>query len=342
MTTLILIFCMIGTALLSWWLLGRLAIWLSDRQIVDTPNERTIHAGTVPRGGGLVIVALLGVCLILVAITSGRYWVFGSLAVLLAAWSSLSWWDDNASLSTRLRLGFQVLITVLTMAAFGYVNSIQLSDNFTIYLAAAGAIVTFVGLLWMTNLYNFMDGMDGLAASQTIIASLTLGFWFWQAGDPHLALVNMTLAAICYGFLVRNWHPAQIFMGDVGSISLGAFFATLFIFANTRYQFPIVSFALLFGVFVFDASFTILRRMVNHEKFWLPHNTHLYQRLSKVGINHAQIVIVNVILMLCCAMLASLSLIERDRIGILIAIEVALMIVYAVAVYVIEKRGKKV
>jgi len=340
MTAFLLILFMIAAAALSWWLLGFLSAWLEHRQIVDTPNERTVHQGSVPRGGGLVIVALLAVVLMGVAIASERYWVFGGFTLLLLAWSGLSWWDDNRGLSPRFRLVFQVLIAIATLIAFGYVNSIQLGTNNSLYLAEFGIVVTFIGLMWMTNLYNFMDGMDGLAASQAIIAGLTLGFWFWQVGDLQLAFVSMLLAAIVYGFLLRNWHPAQIFLGDVGSIGLGAFFATLFIFANTRYQLPIISFVLLFGVFVFDTSVTILHRMLKREKFWLPHSSHHYQRLSKLGVNHAQIVVLNAILMLCCAMLASWSLIERDRIAVLIVIEFGLMFGYAVAVYILENNSK--
>ena len=94
--------------------------------------------------------------------------------------------------------------------------------------------ICIVGVLWLSNLYNFMDGMDGLAASQSIVASLTFGFWFFQAGSSSLALLCSLVAAANYGFLFYNWHPAKIFMGDIGSVTHGALFATMTIIAQNR------------------------------------------------------------------------------------------------------------
>jgi Fuc2NAc and GlcNAc transferase len=324
----------------TWWVLGFLISWLESKDIVDTPNNRTIHRGRVPRGGGLVIVVVFQIVLLGLAVTSARYSLFLSLFGLCLCWACLSWWDDFGDLPPLNRFLSQAFFALLTLLAFGYITAIQIDLNTYLFVGGFGAVLTFIGILWVVNLYNFMDGMDGLAASQTIVAALSMAFWFYQADDSELMLCCLVLAASCYGFLVRNWHPAQLFMGDVGSITLGAILVTLFVYGNTRYQIPIISFVLLIGVFVFDASFTILRRLFAGEKIWRPHSQHLYQRLAKTGVNHAHIVIANTILMLLCAMLASLSVLDRDRIVLYVCLEALLLLIYALAVLFKTKNQK--
>jgi len=341
MTTLALVALLILIALLSWLALGRLIQFLTQRKIVDTPNERSMHQGAVPRGGGIVIILLLLIAIFVLAIVSERYQVFAGLFCIVAAWAILSWWDDRHDLSARQRLFFQVVFTLLSMFAFGYVSIIHLSSQYLFWTPWLGAVATFVGIIWLANLFNFMDGMDGLAASQTIIAAITLAFWFWQAGDPHIGLLCLVLAAASYGFILRNWQPASIFMGDVGSITIGAFFAMLIVYANTRYQIPVISLVLLFGVFVFDASVTILRRIYRREKFWLPHRSHYYQRLGLAGIDHAKVVVAAVILMLFCSLIASFTVLDHDRIRLGVVLELVLLIAAAAMVVAIEARLRR-
>ncbi|MEM7360983.1 MAG: glycosyltransferase family 4 protein [Pseudomonadota bacterium] len=339
MSTLVLILLLLAVALLSAWLVGRLIKFLNQHQIVDTANDRSLHQGSVPRGGGLVIATLLFLSLIFMAIYTERYAVFSGLATSVFAWATLSWWDDQHDLSPRRRLLFQLSFAALILLAFGYVTEIRISDLSSIQLYGLGTVITFIGLMWFTNLYNFMDGMDGLAASQSVIAAITLAFWFWQAGDPHLSLVCLLLAASCYGFLWWNWQPAKIFMGDVGSITLGSFFGVMIIFANTRYQIPVISLVLLFGVFVFDASLTILRRILRREQFWLPHRSHYYQRLALCGFDHAKIVTSMIILMVICSLIASATVLDHDRI--VPGAVVELLVLLLSAGFVVRQERKK-
>lgn len=299
---------------ISWWATRKLISILLRYQIVDTPNDRSMHLGSVPRGGGMVIVACLVLALVAVGIVSQRYQVFGALTILVLAWAALSAWDDRRDLSARKRILFQLCFALLSIFALGHVSSVQISSTGFVLLFGFGGVVTFIGIIWLANLYNFMDGMDGLAATQTIVAGLTLAFWFWQAGDPQLGLVCLVLSAASYGFLLHNWQPAKIFMGDVGSVTIGAFFALMIVFANTRYQIPVLSFVLLFGVFVFDASVTMLSRIMRREKIWLPHRTHFYQRLGLAGVGHSMVVVAATILMVFCSMIASYTVIDHDRI----------------------------
>ena len=282
------------------------------RRMVDKPNERTLHAGAIPRGGGLIIVIVLCVGLIGVGLLSQRFQMFGGLLLVALFWAALSWWDDRHDLSPRVRLVIQVLLALSTVAAFGYVDQIQIGDNHAVELGTLGAIITFFGIIWFANLYNFMDGMDGLAGAQSVIAALTTGFWFWYAGDFAMALVLLLAAAASYGFLLLNWHPARIFMGDVGSVTLGAFFATIIVIGSNRYNIPVISFVLLFGVFIVDATVTLIRRIIRGEKFWLPHRTHYYQRLAALGFAHDKIVVSLIVLMLVCSLTASIGLLHRD------------------------------
>jgi len=330
------------TVLISWLATGKLITQLSKRNIVDTPNERTLHQGDVPRGGGLVMVAVLLIGFIVVGAVTGRYALFAALFISVLAWASLSWMDDYIDLTPMHRLIAQSVFTALTIAAFGYVQIIQVSTSFVLSISLFGLFATFIGFIWLTNLYNFMDGMDGLAASQTIIASSTLGFWFWQYGDQGLSLICLLLAASSYGFLLWNWHPAKIFMGDVGSITIGAFLATLLLIGVVRYQFPVISFVLLLGVFIADASVTVLIRLVNKEPFWRPHRSHYYQRLAGLGFAHNIIVIALIALMLLCSVIASISIVERDTIWLGAVVEIVVFVVgAAIVVYLESKRTLK-
>lgn len=339
MTLLMLFVLLTVVVFISWWATKHLINVLLKHQIVDTPNDRSMHRGNVPRGGGIVIAVCLILTLIVVGLVSQRYQVFGALTVLVLAWAMLSGWDDRHDLSPRKRIVFQLSFAFFSIAALGYVSTIQINSTSSIWLASFGAIATFIGIVWLANLYNFMDGMDGLAATQTIVAGVTLSFWFWQVGDPHLGLACLVLAAASYGFLLHNWQPASIFMGDVGSVTIGAFFALMIIYANTRYQIPVLSFVLLFGVFVFDATVTMVRRIMHREKIWLPHRTHFYQRLALAGVGHSKVVTMATILMVFCSMIASYTVIDHDRI--VSGSAVVLLVLASAAGFVVFKETQK-
>ena len=332
---------MLAVALLSYFLTAQMLTLLVNRRMLDTPNERTLHKGSIPRGGGVVIVALLMAALLVMAVQSGRYAALGGMAILVSAWAILSWRDDQTDLSARLRLCFQLLFALLTILAFGYVTHIEYASGLFVSLSLWGALLTFIGIIWMANLYNFMDGMDGLASSQTIVAAITLAFWFWQAGDIPLATVCLILASATYGFILWNWQPAKVFLGDVGSVSIGAFFATLIVYANTRYAIPVLSLVALFGVFVFDASITILLRAARGDKIWLPHRSHYYQRMAALGYPHARIVIVQIVLMLCCSILATISVIDHAKLSTVIGVELIILLLAAIVITIVERLAEQ-
>lgn len=332
MIGLVLLFC--SLAVLSWWAVGRLQSYLVNRSIVDTPNERSLHTGSVPRGGGLVItiIAILGFCVL--ALMGERPLTFFSLGLITAAWGALGWWDDKHDLSARLRFAVQFLIAGLALFLFGYVAELRLSTNLVVSLGLVGAVCSLLGIVWLTNLYNFMDGMDGLAASQSLVVAITLAFWALAAGDVSMAIACGVIGAATYGFLLRNWHPASIFLGDVGSITLGGLFSVLVVYFHSRYDIPVLSLVLLFGVFVADASVTLVRRLLRGERVWQAHRSHYYQRLAALGFAHQYIVLGYLVLMIVCAILASLSMLDHDRIIVYCA---SAILVMAMAMVIVER-----
>ncbi|MBX2849729.1 MAG: glycosyltransferase family 4 protein [Acidiferrobacterales bacterium] len=339
MTSLTLSILVICTAFVSWYLVRRLIVVLTQRKIFDTPNERSLHQGEVPRGGGLAIIFMLMLATLILGLLSARYAMFGAILLSLLAWSGLSWLDDQLNLSPLSRWLVQCIYAVVCVLAFGAVDIVHLSSQNYLLLPYFGVFLSVVGVLWLANLYNFMDGMDGLAASQSIIASGTLAFWFWQFGDQSIATICLVLASASYGFLLWNWQPAKIFMGDVGSVTIGAFFAILILIAVSRYNMPVISFMLLLGVFIADATITLVRRSIKREKIWLPHRSHYYQRLANLGFNHAKIVFGLIILMSISSLIATMTFVYRDTIVIGIIVEVAMLVGCVVFVEYLERNN---
>ena len=330
-----LLFVVVAT--LSWFGVRHLIQMLSDRGIVDEPNNRTMHQGSIPRGGGLVIVGLLLLSILVAIFISERPVLFSALGLLLFAWASLSWLDDRFGLSAFSRGLVQLILATVSVFLLGWVDSVL-----GWHLGFFGPVLSVLGIVWMANLNNFMDGMDGLAASQAIVASSTLGLWFYFLGDHELALVCSVTAAACYGFLLLNWHPARIFMGDVGSITLGAFYGCLIVIAADRHEIPVLSLMLVFAVFVFDATYTVIRRVLKKEKFWLPHRSHWYQRAGLAGVPQKIVVLLAVCLMMLSSLFATISVLYRDIIVQMIALTVLMLAITSMVIVGIENKASEV
>ncbi len=332
-SVLIIIFASVLTVFLSALSVKKLIAYLLSKDIVDVANERSMHVGEVPRGGGLVIFAAAVVAGISIALLSNRTLFFFSIVVFLSGWALLSWWDDRKDLSPVFRFLVQLVMSAFGVAAFGWVDHV-----FGFDLGIIGPIACVLGIAWLANLNNFMDGMDGMAASQAIISLLTFAVWFYFLGDQHLALMCAIVAAASYGFLISNWHPAKVFMGDVGSITLGAFYGLLIIIAFTRYDVSILSSLMVVALFVFDASVTLVRRALKMERIWLPHRSHFYQRAAALGIDQEKIVLFSIALMILCSLLATLSVLYRDTILANLAIVIFLLTAVSGWITLKEKR----
>ena len=327
---------------LSWWMVGKLKTYLLQQNIVDTPNERTLHQGTIPRGGGLVIV------LFLIAAASVSMMLFPLKKVVMilltsiCAWSLLSWMDDKIDLSSTSRFCNQILIALFIVFALSPISELILTENMRVQLSGYAYFLTVLWVVWMANLYNFMDGMDGLAASQAIIAGITLSIWFYQADAYAISLLCIVLSSATYGFLLWNWAPAKIFMGDVGSITLGGLFASLAIVGVSYFDMSFISFVILFSVFIFDATITLLRRAINKEKLWLAHRSHFYQRAAQCGFKHQHIVMIMILLMIMMSILASISLINIEKTLLMSAMSLILLLFFAfgVSYYELKKNSE--
>lgn len=261
---------------------------------MDKPNERSLHQNPTPRTGGVVI------CLALVALLPWleddalRAMGFGALALAV-----LSLIDDVLSLSPLVR--FPVHLAV----AIGVLAYIQPGPGIWIMAASIFAIV------WMTNLFNFMDGSNGLAGGMALLGFATYACAGLAAGAGQLAFVAAGIAFAALAFLCFNFDPARIFMGDAGSIPLGFLAGMIGYFGWVSglwsFWFPFV----VFSPFVVDASVTLAKRAVARKKIWRAHREHYYQRLIQMGWSHRRLALWEYVLMLVSAG-SALLLLHRD------------------------------
>ena len=281
--------------------------WLVRRQVVDHPNTRGSHTRTIPRGGGVVII-VGGISLALVIAAFVKVNWFFVIAALWGAWALLGWIDDLVDVPASRRLWVQCLLSVLTVVLLGWVDRLDWSQEGAVALGWLGPVITVIGIMWLVNLTNFMDGIDGLAVSQAIVALLSWGFWFFMLGGNELAWLCWGIAALCYGFLWLNWQPAQVFLGDVGSTGLGFLFALLVVIGHNRYGIPVLSSLSLLMVFIADAMLTLVRRWRAGAKLSEAHRDHYYQRWVDNGYSHRTVTSVYGGMMIICSLAATLSL----------------------------------
>lgn len=269
------------TSLLITLLLVRGAIGYAHRRgMLDHPGQRRSHRLPTPRGGGIGIVVAMLICLPGALWSRPAAWPLGVIAGLLVALLLVAlagWWDDHRALPIWPRLGAQVLATGV----------------FSLALLMAGLPwwwlpLLLIGGVWSINLHNFMDGIDGLLAQQAIFVGGGLALLAWVAAQPALAVAAATLAASASGFWYYNRPPARIFMGDVGSGSVGMLifaFSAMLWRQNHALLWPAL---ILSSAFVVDASLTLLTRMWRGRRWYTAHREHLYQWLARRGGTHAR------------------------------------------------------
>lgn len=254
------------------WLALAAMLRFSHKMPQDIPNERSLHLQPLPCIGGLGMVA--GLVLVLPWLELDRLSVLLLLALGLSLFSAL---DDFKPLSVFLRLAVHIAAGLLFLLLFGPAG-----------MSWYAVIVLALVLAWAMNLYNFMDGLDGLAAGMTVIGFATYGVAAWLGGAHDIAGLGLVMSAAAVAFLVYNFHPARLFMGDGGSIPLGFLAAALGLLGWWHGLWPPLFPLLVFSPFIVDASVTLARRIVCRERFWRPHKTHYYQRLVRMGLGHRQ------------------------------------------------------
>jgi UDP-GlcNAc:undecaprenyl-phosphate GlcNAc-1-phosphate transferase len=261
-------------------------------RIMDMPNERSSHSAPIPKSGGISIVAtfLIGVLIIFLfgektLIRHVYFFGFVFSALLIAG---ISLYDDIANKPFIIKLTTQ-LAAILLVLAFGIViDRVALPFAGLVPLGWWGYPISFIWIVGMTNAFNFMDGVDGLAGGAAVIASAFFCAITFSQGSTFVYITCYALLAGSLGFLVYNFPPARIFMGDVGSAFLGFVFAVLAIIA-ARYDHSHTSFMvmplLLFNV-IYDTFFTFVRRLLRGERVIDAHRTHLYQLFNRIGYSH--------------------------------------------------------
>lgn len=251
-------------------------------RLVQIPNERSSHTLPTPRGGGVAIAVSVIVSCIALGV-AGSQWSF-VIALATLCIGALGFTDDLRDLSPALRFPIQAAVLIGLVAAMGDPLPITISPTLSLGGWLLAAILVIAGLWWL-NLYNFMDGIDGIAATHAILVLLgAVAIWLifdpQAAGNPIFWLAIATACA-ALGFLVRNWPPAHIFMGDAGSNALAV---VVFAVALKTVNDGILSYPvwiILPAVFVSDATVTLLRRMSHGERPWRAHRRHAYQQMSR-------------------------------------------------------------
>ncbi len=246
---------------------------------LDQPNERSLHQTPVPRTGGIAIMAGIMAGWSLLGAPSWPVWLGLTILILV------SFLDDLYNIPVPLRFGTHFLGSLIFSASV-LANS---------YLSILAATIVFV---WMINLYNFMDGSDGLAGGMALFGFGFYALAAWVNKDMNFALLNMTIAASAGAFLFFNFHPARIFMGDAGSIPLGFLSASFGLMGWQRTDWPIWFPIMIFSPFIVDSTITLLKRLFKGEKIWKAHKEHYYQRLIRMGLGHRNLALLEYALMI--------------------------------------------
>ena len=282
---LILALLMATTAALT----GLLRRYALAHSVIDIPNSRSSHSTPTPRGGGVAIVLTFLLVLPCLAMAGWLAWPLGAALVGAGVLIALvGFLDDHGHIAARWRL----------MAHFlgaGWVLY-WLVDRPTLLLFGVHVELGWVGyvfflllLVWLLNLYNFMDGIDGLASLEAITLCLSVALLYLIIGQPLASVAPLSLAAVVAGFLFWNFPPAKIFMGDAGSGFLGITLGALMLQGAALASEMLWAWLILLGVFMVDATFTLLRRMLHGEKVYEAHRTHAYQYASRRFNSHRKI-----------------------------------------------------
>jgi Fuc2NAc and GlcNAc transferase len=279
-------------------------------QLIDRPNPRSSHSAPTPRGGGLSMAAVT-TCGVAVLYAAGMLSLPLTAALVLGGLSvaAVGFWDDVRSAPVAVRMAVHLGAAVLAVCCLGTASVVRVGDS-VVDLGAMGPVLGVLAIGWVLNLFNFMDGIDGIAASEAayvLFGAAGLGLFAARCSPTEVA-PELVAGAACLGFLRWNWPPAAIFMGDVGSGFLGYVIAVLAIHSSQTTAVNFFAWLILGGVFFVDATLTLCRRLLRGEPVYQAHRTHAYQWLARRWGSHSRVtiavVIVNIVWLLPCAALA--------------------------------------
>ena len=268
----------------------------------DIPNERSLHNRPITRAGGLAIGIGIYLAFVILFIAYEQWneaFIYPIIAVLLVTMISL--FDDYRNISFMVRILFHFIAAALI--AFFFVPNVSISLGTEIQMSpfTLELLLMFI-IVWFLNIFNFMDGSDGLAGTMALIGFATFALLGLPGGHVYFTCASLIIAAACTGFLYFNFPPARLFMGDSGSIQLGLLICIFSIWGVGTGIFPFYAPFILFSPFIYDTSITLVRRIWRREKVWQAHKTHYYQRLIDSGWSHRKLLLAETLLMLVCAM----------------------------------------
>jgi Fuc2NAc and GlcNAc transferase len=293
--------------------------------MLDIPNHRSSHSVPVPRGGGVAIVATFGAGILLLA-GAGSLDISLLLALVPggAAIALVGWLDDRGGVPPRVRALVHFAAAASAVAWLGGLPTLRLG-TMEFGLGLAGPALAVVGMVWFLNLFNFMDGIDGIASSQAVMISGVAGAIALLNGDPAIAAAYALVCGASGGFMIWNWPPARIFMGDVGSGFLGFILAVLAVAGERAGSVPLAVWIVLVALFGFDATVTLVRRLLRRERVYEAHRSHAYQRAVISGLSHRDVTMAAAVITLLLGAAALLAAFRPAVLGVVMLGAAALL-----------------
>jgi len=270
-------------------------------RLLDEPNARSLHTGAIPRTGGIAVLGGLACGGVLIWMLLGPDADLAWIAAAAAPVALVSFLDDRGEVRPRYRLAAHLGAAGLVVAGGLGWSALELPGVVIPFSGPVSLLATLLFVVWMINLYNFMDGMDGFAGGMALFGFGALAALGWRAGDPGFAAIAVAVGAAAGGFLTRNFPPARLFLGDLGSATLGLLAASLSLLGSQRGLFPLWVAWIAFSPFIADATWTLASRLLRGEPVWEAHRSHHYQRLVLAGWTHRRTVLRAYLLMLGCA-----------------------------------------
>ncbi|MBF0477467.1 MAG: glycosyltransferase family 4 protein [Deltaproteobacteria bacterium] len=315
-----------------------LRVSLNQQALLDVPNSRSSHALPVPRGGGLAIILCLAAGLVYLSLVRSAP-VYPALLLSTSVVAGVGLIDDIKNLPA----GFRALIQVAAALTFILLSDISL--NYLDFpgigrlpLGGLGQVAAVIWLVALTNFYNFMDGIDGLAGGEAVLVGLASAGLFSLHGQKDLAMVSLVIAGGSLGFLKYNFPPARMFMGDVGSGTLGFAFGALALIAQAQCDVSLWVFVLFLGTFLVDTTVTLIKRIIAGEKWYQAHRTHYYQRLTRHWSSHLRVT--RIMLVLTGLLSISGLIYDTGRAGVQLMLLSLWLLFFIGCGYLIEKRNK--
>ncbi len=318
--------------LLSFMLTYLMRMYALKRNIIDNPNERSSHSIPTPRGGGVAVVIsyLLGLMLL---IYLGHISQYVGLTLIAAGFiiALLGFLDDHGHINALVRLAVHFLVAIGVVVSLSGFSEVRLFND-SLQLGWFANIIAVLFLVWLLNLYNFMDGINGIASIEAITATVSMGSIYLLFVSALLSHALFLLAACTAGFLLWNFPKARIFMGDACSGFLGLILGILALIALKQDVALFCAWLICLGVFVVDATFTLIRRVINGHKMYDAHRSHAYQYASRKYKSHTVVTFgvlaINVVWLLPIAYLASQSVLMPELLIFIAYMPLILLAIY--------------